>query len=126
MERNDDLDGEDNVKYNAPQDVINFVLHAPGMQIDSKDVKDVKGDQFEAMQQQFEANISQLEQNNDLLQQKMRSNEVEFKEAIGRATAAAEDANRRAQDAEDRAKDASANTGGGFFGAIGKLLDSIF
>jgi len=68
MLQDDDLEDEDNVKYTAPQDVLDFVRDAPGMTINSATVTDVKASEFDAMREENKKLQKELEDSKEKMQ----------------------------------------------------------
>merc|ERR1712066_685657 len=104
MVRDNKLDDEDNVEYKAPQDVLTFIDQAPGMLINSKDVQEVRADEFEKLQKQHEEMLDRLENDKAALKREMESQREEMQEAVRKAQMAAqqaiEEASRRAEEFE--------------------------
>jgi len=104
MLRSDDLDGEENVKYKAPQDVTNFIKQCPGMLIHSKDVKEVRTDEMEALQKEHEELMQRMEQDKREMARELESQREAMAAAEERAREALEQARREAREAQEQAR----------------------
>jgi len=104
MLRFDDLDGEENVKYKAPTDVIDFIKRCPGMLIRPQDVKDVRADQMEALQKEQEDLIRRMEQDKGEMRRQLELQRAEVAAAEARVKEAQERARREAMEAQKRAR----------------------
>jgi len=91
MKKDATLEGEDDVKYTAPKEIIEFIKEAPGMKIDSKDVTDVKADEFEQLQAEHERMMERMENDKVEVQRQMELQRAD----MARKVEAAEEARKR-------------------------------
>jgi len=117
MHRSEDLEDGDNVKYEAPRDVIQFIENAVGMHIKSTDVKTIDGDSFAEKLEKQEKKM--LEILNDVKKKEAawKANEDKLKQQVEGQTRELS----RLQDRID-AQRGSDNVIGMFGNALGKLL----
>lgn len=94
MTRQENLAGEDDVEYTAPDEIIAFIKKAPGMNIDEKDVSDVRTDEYDELLEQNQKLIDQLAEDKELLEQAMIDQAERMEEKIK----AIEDRNKKETD----------------------------
>lgn len=138
MYRDTDLDDCDDVKYQAPEDVVQFIKCAPGMNVRKEDVKPVVSSEIKKATDEFNKIQTQFQVDKNMLMGEIQKNRAALADARKRADDAAkavanakkdaDDADRRAakadkekNDAEERAR-REKNKGPNF----GRIIAGIF
>ena len=72
VQRDDDLEGQDNVVKPLPEDLFQFILGTPGMVIASKDVAKVRAHEFEDMMETLSHQITVLQKDNKKMKEQVQ------------------------------------------------------
>lgn len=145
MIRDNDLEDAEDVKYQAPADVIRFIKSAPGMYISSDDVKEVKPDMFAEMREEQAKIVAKLEADAEAREAAFKRQEEDMRAALLRQQEAMQQAQARADEdrramqsmvnesreeaaraREDAARAANSGGSSNFFGMIGDAIGKMF
>lgn len=131
MSRDEDLEDMDNVKYNAPKDVIDFVENAPGMKINSASVKAVSTSEFDKMrelnanlQRELERSKEKMKAETARVEQAMKAQMKTMEESAKRMRIEVDSAKEAARHAEQRARSGSGRRS--ILGEIGEVVGQLF
>lgn len=83
--RKEELVAKTNVKYQADQDVINFIKQAPGVEIKPEDVTAVIADDLKKLEKEYEGLCLQLQNHQVAMEKDMAEQKEELMEALKRA-----------------------------------------
>lgn len=73
VERDDDLEGQDNSVKPSPEDFVDFFLSTTGMDIKSQHVHQVRVDVYEKKMEEMQTRLEKFKQDNEALEAKLKS-----------------------------------------------------
>eukprot|EP00434_Breviolum_minutum_P041099 symbB.v1.2.036554.t1/scaffold5179.1/size30116/3 len=103
MQRDEELEGEDNIVKQLPDDFHAFVQTTPGMVISAKSVQKVSDQDFEELQKEMETKLNDLGQQNASMQEALKKQDLQvadLKDELVQQRADMEQALNKAADAE--------------------------